>query len=141
MGIHACQLARGWMPANLTSNGDRKTMAKSKTIVVWGGEDLLSSSIELFLATVADWQVISLSNTEDQRALQLAVETSRPDIVIIPQGHQEGQSDLALQLIRAHPAIKVIMIGLDTNLMDVYSKQKIWVKQSSDLLGVIENEL
>lgn len=116
-------------------------MAKSKTIVVWGGEDLLSSSIELFLATVADWQVISLSNTEDQRALQLAVETSRPDIVIIPQGHQEGQSDLALQLIRAHPAIKVIMIGLDTNLMDVYSKQKIWVKQSSDLLGVIENEL
>jgi len=115
-------------------------MAKSKMIVVWGGEDILSSSIELFLAAKQDWKVVRISNKKDLDAVILAVETTQPDIVIIHQECIKDQTNSALQLLKRHPAIKVITISLENNVMDVYSKKKILVKQASDLITVIENE-
>lgn len=117
-----------------------KTMAKSKMIVIWGRGDILSSSIELFLAAKADWKVVSVSNKEDLDALILAVETTQPDIVIIHRGCLDDRTNLSLQFLQDHPAIKVITISLENNAMDVYSKQKILVKQASDLIAVIESE-
>ena len=115
-------------------------MAKSKMIVIWGRGDILSSSIELFLAAKADWKVVSVSNKEDLDALILAVETTQPDIVIIHRGCLDDRTNLSLQFLQDHPAIKVITINLENNAMDVYSKQKIMVKQASDLIAVIESE-
>jgi chemotaxis response regulator CheB len=117
-----------------------KTMTKSKTIVIWGSEGIFGSSIERFLAAKEDWKVVSISNTEDRDALILAVETLQPDIVIIHQGFPDDLANLALQLLPNHPAIKVIMVSLENNLMDVYSKQAILAKEASDLITVIENE-
>ena len=113
---------------------------ESKLVVVWGNEDILRSSIEHFLGTKENWRVITLSNEEDLEALIQAVESSKPDIVIIHQGCHTGLNLLALQLLQAHPDIKVITISLENNLMEVYSKQKIMVKQASDLITVIEDE-
>jgi phosphoribosylanthranilate isomerase len=115
-------------------------MAKSKMIVVWGGEDILSLSIELFLAAKQDWKVVRISNKKDLDAVILAVETTQPDIVIIHHECIKDQTNSALQLLQRHPAIKVITISLENNVMDVYSKKKILVKQVSDLITVIENE-
>ena len=116
------------------------TMTKSKMIVVWGSEDLLSTSIEFFLATKEDWKVVNILNKEDQQALIQFVETSMPDIVIIHQGCHSVQSNLPLQLLQKYPALKVITISLENNMIEVLSKQKIMVKQASDLITVIENE-
>lgn len=114
-------------------------MAKSKKIVIWDGEDILSSSIKLFLAAREDWQVVSISSSEDLETLKLVVETTQPDIVIIRQGCQNGPPNLPVQLLQDHPAIKVITLGLEDNLMEIYCKQKILVKHASDLIAVIEN--
>ena len=115
-------------------------MTKPKKIVIWGGEDILSSAIELFLAAKGDWKVISISNTENLDALTLAVETKQPDIVIIYQECQNVPTNLLLQLLQEHPAIKVIQISLENNVMEIYSKQNLLLKQASDLITAIENE-
>ena len=115
-------------------------ITKVKTVVVWGRDDLLSLSIEYVLAAKVDWKVVNISNKEDLEALMLAVETTQPDIVIINQGCHNGLTNLPGQLLQDHPAIKVITISLENNEMEVYSKQKIMVKQASDLITVIENE-
>ena len=117
-----------------------KTMTNSKVIVMWGSEDILSSSIEHFLSAKADWKVVSISNKEDLETLILAVEPTQPDIVIIHQGCHNKPTDLPLQFLQDRAVIKVIRVSLEDNLMDVYSKQKILVTQASDLITVIENE-
>jgi hypothetical protein len=116
------------------------TMPKSKMIVVWGSEDLLSTSIKFFLASKEDWKVVSILNKEDQETLIQFVETTMPDIVIIHQGCHSVQSNLPMRLLQKNPALKVITISLENNMMEVLSKQKIMVKQASDLITVIENE-
>lgn len=115
-------------------------MTNSKKVVIWGGEDILSSSIEFFLATKEDWQVISIPITEGLDALTQAAETAHPDIVIINQECYNSSTNLPLQLLKKYPAIKVIMMNLEDNTLEVYSKQNIMLKHVSDLITVIEKD-
>ncbi len=117
-----------------------KIMTKPKKIVVWGSEDILSAYIEYFLAAKDDWNVVSISNHEAQESLMSAVDSMQPDFVIINQPCNADLTDLPLKLLQDHPAIKVITIGLENNVMDVYSLQQVFVKQAADLIKVIDNE-
>jgi DNA-binding NarL/FixJ family response regulator len=115
-------------------------VTKSKKIVVWGSEDILNSSIEYFLATKEEWKVVNISNNEDLNDLILTVDSTQPDIVIIHQTCHDNLTNLWFQLLLANPTIKVITISLENNAMEVYSIQKVMIKQASDLINVIEND-
>ena len=113
-------------------------MTKSKTIVLWGREDLLSSSVELFLTSQKGWKVISISNEENFEALILAVDKVQPDVVIIQQGDHSSNSYPLMKLIQNHPGLRVVIVSLKNNLMEVYSKQDVLVKSASDLISMVE---
>jgi hypothetical protein len=115
-----------------------KTVTKSKMIVVWGDENVLGSSVKYFLSTKEDWTVVSVSTKAELDALIREMDPIHLDVVIIHQGCQGDPANLPLQFLRDHPAIQVITISLENNLMDVYSKQKIMIRQASDLITVIE---
>ncbi len=115
-------------------------MTKAKIIVIWGSEDILNKYLEFLLATKKDWNVVRISNRADLEALIPSFEYKKVDLVVIQQGCHNGPNCFPLQLLQAHPAMKVITINLENNLMDVYTKQNILVNQASDLIGVIEDE-
>ena len=110
---------------------------KPKTIVLWGREDLLSSSVELFLTAQKGWRVISISIEENFEALILAVAKVHPDVVIIQEGDHPANSYPLMKLIQDHPGLRVITVSLKDNIMEVYSKQNILVKSASDLISVV----
>ena len=115
-------------------------MPKSKLVVIWGKESLLCSSIEVILAPQKDWEVVSISNQEDLDEMVLAEETTQSDIVIIQPEDPDDPNNLPLQLLQNHPVIKMITVSLENNVIDVYSKQQISVKDPSDLITAIENK-
>jgi hypothetical protein len=123
-----------------TSTGNGAMMTKSKTVVLWGSEDILITSVELLLASRKEWEVISLSNKEKSDTLIQTVETTHANIVIMQQGGHGDPTFLPLQLIKALPSLKVITFNLDNNSMEVFSKQKILVKDVSDLMSIFDNE-
>ena len=108
-------------------------------VVVWGSEDILSTSIKSFLAPKDDWKVVSISSKEDLDALILTTEFTHLYVVIIHQKDDESLSNLPAQLLQDYPAIKVIMINFNNNMMEVYNKQEFLVQEASDLIAVIEN--
>ena len=114
-------------------------MTQPKLIVIWGGEDILSSSIELFLAAKKDWKVVRIVDTEDMLAFKLTIERTQPDIVIIQKGDSIREANLPLQLLLNNTSRKVIMISMENNSLEVFSRHNMLVRQSSDLIAVIEN--
>lgn len=126
--------------ASLSQAERTKVMTTTKTIVIWGSEDVLSSSIEFFIAAKEDWKVIRVSKNESLNTLFLTIKTAQPDIVIISREFRKDLANIPLQLLKTHPVAKVIMVNLENNLMDVYTKQKILAKEASDLITLIENE-
>jgi len=113
-------------------------MTSSHAIVFWGKEDLLDSSFESILASREGWEVICVSNRENVEALNRAVEKANPEFVIIRYEKNQTTPFLPIQLIKDHPAIRVITIGFDNNAMEVYSKQTIEIKEVSDLISILD---
>jgi len=122
-----------------STNWESKKMTKKKLILLYGGEDILSSSIEFILSTRENWKVISISQQEGCETFREAMDTLHPDIVIIHQDLHQDPKHLTLQLLQDHPTIKVIMISLENNMIEVYSKQNVLAQEASDLITVIEN--
>lgn len=128
-----------WQRTN-ASVGDGEMITKSKTVVLWGSEDILISSVESILTSNKEWRVVSISNKEGIDGLIQAVETTHANIVIMQQGEYGGPCMLPMQLIKDLPSLKVITVSLENNSMEVFSKQKILVKEVSDLISVFDND-
>jgi hypothetical protein len=115
-------------------------MADTKTILIWGNEDVLSSSIGLILDARENWKVVNLSSTVDVDTLIKTVDETQPDIIIFNRTCHNNRNSLPLQFLKDHPGVKVITVNLEDNALEVYSKKKIIVKQVSDLISELENE-
>ena len=114
---------------------------KQKTIVLWGRGDLLSSSVELFLATQKGWHIFNLPNDENLETLNKTVDELNPDVVIIHQWDRVGNLSLPTDLLQGRPGLKVITVNLENNVLEVYSKQNITVKSASDLISVVKADM
>jgi len=118
-----------------------KIMAKSRTIVLWGRDDLLRSSFELLLGSQKGWRVISISNEENQDVLMQTVEEVHPDVVIIYLGDDTSNFYLPTELFHKQPKLKVITASLNDNLVEIYSKRDISITSSSEFISMIETDL
>ena len=115
-------------------------MNRQKEIVVCGREDILSQSIEYFLSEHEGWNVDSLAFQEDTDEISRAIEALQPDFLIIHEKCYLDRPKFPFQLLRNHPGMLLILLSLENNLMEVYSKQDICVKDVSDLISLIENK-
>ncbi len=124
----------------LTLQSDRRLaiMKKTKTVLLWGREDLLSSSVEFFLASKNRWEVISLCNKDGTDALLKAVDSIQPNVVIIHLGEHDDPEKLPMALFQTFPALKVITVSLENNSVQIYNKQRVWIKDAADLLLAVE---
>ena len=123
-------------------------MTKPKTAILWGRDDLLAQAMEFFLKAGEIWEVIRIPADQGICSVVEKVQRIKPDVVILYQGKYGDDSDPLMKLIQDQPELraiadqpelKVIIVSLENNLMQVYSKYSIMVREASDLLSVIED--
>ncbi len=112
-----------------------------KKILFWGQDDLLSSSVKLFLTSQQGWDVVNMPQEENPEALIQAVDEANPYVALIHQGNCTGEPNLPIRLLKNHPGLKVILFDLGKEMMEVYSKEDVLVKSASDLIAVVEANL
>ena len=106
--------------------------------ILWCRDDLLSLAIGSFMKST-EWDVIRVSNDGDAENLIRQSRCVHPQVIILCR-YDTDNSALALRLIDGQCCLKVITVGLESNQMQVYSKQCILLQGASDLLSVIEKE-
>jgi hypothetical protein len=116
-------------------------MPKPKTVLLWGQNDLLTKAMEMFLTEneSEQWNIIKLPANQCITALVEQVQKIKPDLVILYQAKPFDDSDELGKLIQQQPDLRMIIVSLENNVMQVYSKHSITVRHVSDLLSVIEN--
>jgi len=110
----------------------------SKTILLCGQDDVLSSYVEHFLTTQKGWRVVHISINQDRETLIKVVEQISPDVVILQLGNRTSYPSLPASLLRNHPGLKVFTLSLDDNLLEVFSKKNILIESADDLISAIE---
>lgn len=127
MSIYACELP----PTQLKVTGCKK-------IILWSGLNLLGFSVEYLLNTRPDWKVIHLSDDQGTQALINSVQSENPDIVVIYQTQPSDITDLVTHLMRNQQWLKIIIVTLDHNTVEVLNKQQVSIVESTDLLSIVE---
>ncbi len=113
---------------------------KSKMVIVWGQDDLLSWAVNFFLTSRKDWNVVSLSSERGIDFLIQEVENLNPDVVIVYQEKCFNSARLLMQLLYTRPELTMLTVSPRENSIEVYSKKQIFVQDVSDLISVVEGE-
>jgi len=114
-------------------------MTKSKVAILWGCEDLLGSAVEQLLTKAKDWKIIRIYDESDANLLVREVERVNPDVVILHRSAYASSFQEPLKkLMVDHREMRLIAISLENNLVEVYNKQTVSIKEASDLLSVME---
>lgn len=111
---------------------------KSKKVLVWGQDDLLSWSVNFFLAERKDWDVVNIPNKMGMDYLIRQVEALQPDVVVMYLRKQSNSTRVTMQLFYACPELTVILVNPQENTMEVYNKHQVPVMQVEDLISVVE---
>jgi len=109
-----------------------------KTIVLWGHEDVLGHSVEILLGARKDWTLVRVPEYRDIDQFCNEVDKIKPDVVVIYNRGFSSDIILPIKLIANHEWIKVVIVNLDNNSVEVVSKQKVVIQEDSDLLSIVE---
>lgn len=112
---------------------------KARLIVIVGSEDILSTSIYQFLSAKEDWKVVGVSNREALDALLLAEDSRQVDVILIANECQPEITFLPPNLFQDYTTLRVITVTLKNNMLEVYSKETFMLRQTADLIRVIES--
>jgi chemotaxis response regulator CheB len=114
-------------------------MKTSKKAILWGHNDLLTKSMELFLTAGETWQVIKIPAVQGNACLLEQTRQLQPDVIILYAENYVEDPPLPMQLIQQQPNLRVIIVSLEENQIQIYSRQSIIVREAADLLSIIEN--
>ena len=117
-----------------------ETMMKSRKVIVWGQDDLLSWAVNFFLTARKDWEVLSFSSDLGIDYLIRQVEDLRPDVVVVYQTKCVNRARMLMQLFYTRPELTMITVDPQENTMEVYNKKQILVERVSDLISVVEGQ-
>lgn len=110
----------------------------AKTVVLWGHENLLGYSVELLLNTRKDLELIKISEKLGAGVLLEQVEQIHPDVVVIYQLNSSSHADLPMRLAQIQERLKIILVNLENNSVQVFSKQVVQINEGTDLLAIVE---
>ena len=114
---------------------DAKKEAARGTVLLWGPEDLLRNAVEALL--VSQWNVIRIGDEQGLESMDRNVRLLKPDLLVVNWGNLAGNVQALLALVQSCPALKIIAVNPENNLIEVYDKHLHHLKSISDLLSIV----
>jgi len=119
---------------------ENSTPAHLPKAILWGPESVLMDSVEFFLKAGAKWDVVKLPSESGSDYLLQRVNMVRPKVIILCQEKAVSDATLLMRLAQLQICPKVVTVSLESNLMQVYSRQDVMMHDISDLLFVVDIE-
>ncbi len=126
------------MSAHVSNPSEHKDDVDKRTAVLWGREELLVDALERLLFYQSDWQVVRFSSDWDDATLLYELKRVVPDVLIVSESVLATDGDRLIQVVEECPRLKIITINLENNLISIYHKQTLSIKEASDLLEIVE---
>lgn len=120
---------------------DGMDITNSKVIILWGEDVLLLRAVELLLNTKEGWKQIRFSEDWDDDTMIREVKRITPDVILVHEGTFVEKIHLLTKFVQDFPKLKIITINLENNLLEVYKKQTILIKEAADLISIIEDDV
>ena len=123
-------------------------MTKQRTAILWGPDDLFAQAMEILLKNAQGCELIKMPAGLCIGSMVEQVQAIKPDLLIFYQEKYGEEPDPLMSLLLERPELraladlpqlKVIIVSLENNVMQVYSKHSVTIRKPSDLLAIIED--
>lgn len=120
---------------------DNLTPTHLRKAILWGPESLLMDAVAIFLKSGTDWEVIKICSACGGNYLLEQIESVQPTVVVLCQERDAGDVALLAQLSQVQHCSRVVAVSMESNLIQIYSKQNVVMHAVADLLSVVDHEL
>lgn len=111
---------------------------REKTAVLWGGENLLGSVVESLLDSQNMWRIVRISDDHDKSVIIKNIKDLKPGVLIVYKKEELVEVQLLIQLLDECPDLKIITVSPQSNSVQIYNKQRVWIKSSEDFLSMMD---
>lgn len=117
---------------------DNANAPQERTAVLLGRENILGSVVENLLDSLKMWKVVRISENHNRDTLIQDVKALKPGVVIIYKSESMIDIHFLIELLDECPGLKIITVSPESNSMQVYNKQRVWIRNSEDFLSMVE---
>jgi hypothetical protein len=114
--------------------------APSPKIILWGRDDVLAHAMESLLAARGSWEIVRIYAEQGEDYLLEQARRIQPSMIILYAGDCAGGKDLPIRLIQNQPELRVATVSIENNLIQICEKYSRVIRESSDLLAIIEDK-
>lgn len=111
-----------------------------KHVLVYRGENLLTSGVENLLAQEEDFLVLGVKNNDDEFSSELEIDFFQPSVIILDESAINSDFPFLYEIIRKYPNMRVIVVDEGENLIQILDKRVITVTQRTDLIDIIRSD-
>ena len=110
-----------------------------KRVLVVHNDSPISAGVESILSH-QDSLVIEGFTPANKMDLSRQIERFKPDVVVLDTSLPFSTLSRLLKLLSKCPLIRVIVLNIEDNQVQVYDKHQVWVESASDLVAIISRE-
>ena len=111
---------------------------KLKKVLVVHSDLMLGAGIENLLAREKDILVMGTSVTTNMSS---DIDKFRPNVIVLDETLSFEDLGRVFDLLKDCPELRVMVINLQDNRVNIYNKREISISQSTDLVYAIKNNL
>lgn len=111
-------------------------MDKPKCLLTFKEDSLFGAGLQRLIASQSDLEVVLTGVASQQDVLQ-AVERERPRVVVFDTLCVEKNQDLVSRVLAQPGVLRVIVVGYEDSLIQVYDRQNVRVREVTDFMGAI----
>lgn len=109
-----------------------------KRILVVIGESYIGKGVESLLSRRPDLNVDSFPYL-DGISLSSQIESYQPNVIILDEGLLSSKRIDLSSLLMGYPKMRILVLGIQDNRLNVFDHQELIVSHSNDLVSVIEH--
>lgn len=117
---------------------DKAIAPQERTVVLLGRENILGSVVESLLDSLKMWKVVRILEDHNRNTLIQDVKALKPGVVIVYKSESIIDIHLLIELLDESPGLKIITVSPESNSMQIYNKQRVWIRNSEDFLSMVE---
>ena len=109
----------------------RVLIIHSNLLLLAGVEDLLTHENDLQLSSV---------DFKNEKCLENTIARLKPNVVIFDDNVRFEDESILWGLIKKSPALRILIVGANKNLVQLFDKQEIQISHFKDLVTAIRGE-
>jgi DNA-binding NarL/FixJ family response regulator len=109
-----------------------------KRVLVFQSDQLLLAGVESLLAREMDMNVSTITLSDGNQLIS-EIEQFEPEVVVMDENLVLSRFSLILDLFRGFPELRVMVVDDKENLLHIYDKHEVTVRQGKDLVSAIRH--